>query len=230
LLALSNASLLLCLPATMVWILWPRIWEPRRLLGAALASVVFVVVMAPWVIRNEMTLHAFVPTRANLGIELYDSMLPANDAFPWGTTLPLWPGDPEFQQYVRMGEVAFARMRGDQAKAAMRAHPGLLLSRTRDRFLFFWDDTPHADDKHLAQEFFRNLSYAFLSLCGLMGLGLALKRHVPGSVLLGLVFLLVPLPYYLVTVQARFRHPIEPLIAILGVYLFRSTQPREKAL
>ena len=38
--------------------------------------------------------------------------------------MPLWTGDPEFKQYVRMGEIAFARMRGDEAKARMRAHPG----------------------------------------------------------------------------------------------------------
>jgi len=44
------------------------------------------------------------------------------------------------------------------------------------------------------------------------------------------VFLLVPLAYYVVTVQARFRHPIEPLIAILTVYLFRSTTPRRAKL
>jgi hypothetical protein len=46
--------------------------------------------------------------------------------------------------------------------------------------------------------------------------------------LFALCFLLVPLPYYLVTVQARFRHPLEPLIAILGVYLFRSAEKRAK--
>ena len=73
------------------------------------------------------------------------------------------------------------------------------------------------------QEYFRNLSFSFLSLCGLLGLGLALKRRVPGASLMAWMFLLVPLPYYLVTVQARFRHPLEPLIAVLGVYLFRST-------
>ena len=120
-------------------------------------------------------------------------------------------------------------MRQEQAEAAIRAHPGQFWRFTRDRFLFFWDDTPHADEKHLGQEFLRNLSYAFLSLCGLLGLGLALKRRVPGAWLMALIFLLVPLPYYLVTVQARFRHPIEPLIAVLGVYLFRSTQPRKVA-
>jgi hypothetical protein len=27
-------------------------------------------------------------------------------------------------------------------------------------------------------------------------------------------------------VQARFRHPMEPLIAVLAVYLFRSTESR----
>jgi hypothetical protein len=30
-----------------------------------------------------------------------------------------------------------------------------------------------------------------------------------------------------VTVQARFRHPLEPLIAVLAVYLFRSTQAKK---
>jgi hypothetical protein len=39
-------------------------------------------------------------------------------------------------------------------------------------------------------------------------------------------FVLLPLPYYLVTVQPRFRHPIEPLITILAVFLFRSTAAR----
>jgi hypothetical protein len=69
------------------------------------ACVAFAAVMAPWVVRNERVLHAFVPTRSILGVELYESTLERNDGFPWGTTLPLWPGDPEFKRYVRMGEV-----------------------------------------------------------------------------------------------------------------------------
>jgi hypothetical protein len=234
LVALSNASLLLCLPVTILWVLWPRVWEPKTLLrpvaGAALACVVFAAVMAPWVVRNEITLHAFIPTRSNLGVELYESTLESHDAFPWGTAMPLWAGDPEFKRFVRLGEVEYARVRGNEAKARLHADPGLFWRYTRDRFLFFWDGTPHPPDRHPVQEYFRNLSYAFLSLCGLLGLGLALKRRVPGAWLMAWMFLLVPLPYYLVTVQARFRHPIEPLIAVLGVYLFRSTQPRKATL
>ena len=75
----------------------------------------------------------------------------------------------------------------------------------------------------------RQLNYASLSLCGLLGLALMLRRRVEGTGLFALVFLLAPVPYYAVTVQARFRHPLEPIIAILAVYLFRSAEKRIKA-
>ncbi len=230
LLALSNPSLLLCLPATLIWVLWPGLRAPqtlpRAIAGAALTSIIFAAILAPWVVRNAITLHAFIPTRSELGIEFYESVLPSHGGLPWGTTLPLWPGDPEFKQFIQMGEVSFSHMRADQAKAIVRAHPETFLRYTLDRFLYFWDGTPHPPDRHPTQEYLRQLSYAFISLCGLLGLGLALQRRVPGAALVALMFLLVPIPYYLITAGPRFRHPIEPLIAILAVYLFRSTTPR----
>jgi hypothetical protein len=235
LLALSNASLLLCFPAMMVWIAWPKLRDKgqgirdkssllRAMAGAAVACVVFALVMTPWVMRNERVLYAFVPTRSNLGVEMVESTLERNDGFPWGTTLPLWPGDPEFQRYVRMGEVRYVAMRGAEAKARMRARPGRIAKWALDRFLFFWDGTPHPPEHHPAQEYLRQLSYAFLSVCGLLGLGLMLRRRVAAAGLFALVFVLLPLPYYLLTVQPRFRHPLEPLIAVLAVFLFRSAE------
>ena len=65
-----------------------------------------------------------------------------------------------------------------------------------------------------------------------MGLALALRRRIPAASLFAWTFVLLPLPYYLITVHARFRHPLEPLICILGVYLFQSatrTRLRRKA-
>jgi hypothetical protein len=191
-----------------------------------LTTVAFAVVLAPWVVRNERVLHAFVPTRSNFGVELYESTLERNDGFPWGTTVPLWTGDPEFKQFVRMGEVRFAKMRGEEAKERIRARPWRTAKWTLDRFLFFWDGTPHPPDRHPAQEYLRQLSYCFLSVCGLLGLVLMLRRRVEGAGLFALIFVLLPLPYYLVTVQPRFRHPMEPLIAVLAVYLFRSAEKK----
>ncbi len=66
------------------------------------------------------------------------------------------------------------------------------------------------------------MNFGFLSVSGILGLILSLRRRIPASWLFASAFLILPLVYYLVTVQARFRHPIEPLIAIFTVYLFRS--------
>jgi hypothetical protein len=39
---------------------------------------------------------------------------------------------------------------------------------------------------------------------------------------------MVPLTYYFITVQARFRHPLEPIMTILAVFLFQSATKRQK--
>jgi hypothetical protein len=232
LVALSNASLLIALPITGLWVIWPRlkVLQIRQVIaGPVLAGVVFAAVMSPWWIRNERAFGTFVATRANLGAELYESTLPSNDGFPWGPTLPMWPGDPTFKLYVQMGEVRYSAMRKQQALDRIRENPKQFLRWAGDRFLFFWINVPHAPENRPMQEVGRRLNYSFLSLAGLMGLGLALRRRVPGAVLMAWMFLLLPLPYYFVTVQARFRHPLEPLITVLGVYLFRSTEPRKRS-
>lgn len=231
--ALSNASLLLAFPACIVWVLWPVIrgarvgkWRAGRrpLAGAVLAVIAFATVLAPWVIRNQRTLHAFIPTRANLGVELWQSTHFYFYGIPWGGAMPLWPGDPEFQRYVRQGEVAYAAEKGVIARQRIRAHPGLFLRNAALRFQFFWFGVPHTTEKREISEFFRTLNYSFTGLAGLLGLALALRRRAEGAWLFLWCFALLPLPYYFVTVQARFRHPLEPLVALLAVYLFRSTQ------
>ena len=88
----------------------------------------------------------------------------------------------------------------------------------------FWVGVPK--DKPWAIELPRMLSYSFISFAGLLGLGLALSRRTPAAGLFTWAFLLLPATYYFVTVSARFRHPLEPLLTILGVYLFQSATPR----
>jgi len=222
--ALSNASLLLVFPASLLYIAWPNL--KGSLAGAITACVVFAIVLTPWVARNQRTMHAFIPTRDNFGIELYQSSLFYHDIFEWGQAVPLNTQDPSYIAYARMGEVAYAQMRGEQAKHTLATHKRTFAKLTAERVEFFWLGMPHGTSKHPAGEVIRTMNYVFLSAAGLWGLGLALKRRVPGSVLMLFVFALVPLVYYAVTVQSRFRHPIEPLICILTIYLFRSTTPR----
>ena len=227
LIALSNATLVLVAGASIVWGLWPRVKSRvglgRGVAGAVLGCVLVGAVMTPWVVRNERVFHAFVPTRSNFGVELWNATLWYHDAFPWGSAVPLTASMPEFRQFASMGEVAYGKMRGEQARANIKAHPGLYVKYTLLRVQYFWFGSPRSDDGKPWNEFFRILNFSFLSVSGVLGLLLALKRRVPGAWLMASVFGLVPLAYYAVTVQARFRHPIEPLICVLSVYLFRAS-------
>ncbi len=229
--ASTNASLVSMLPVTMLWILWPNIrdWRQTRLTlhlfaGPILACFVFALVLTPWTERNAYVLHVFAPTRDNFGIELWQSTLFAeNGPLPWGTTLPLAVHAPEFQRYAAEGEVRYAREKGELAKANIHAHPGTFVRYTLQRIQFFWGGTPHPENGHPMGEAVRVLNFSFTSLAGLLGLGLMLRRGVPGAGLFALTVVVLPAVYYMVTVQPRFRHPLEPLLTLGAVYLFRST-------
>jgi Dolichyl-phosphate-mannose-protein mannosyltransferase len=230
LIALSNPSLFLFLPACVFWMLWGLRFNLRslsRTLGKAiLAAVIVSACMAPWIWRNWRTFHAFIPTRGNMGAELYQSTLEQNNGFSWGPTLPLAVDAPEFVRYKTIGEVAYVKEKNEQAKVEMRKRPRRIVDWTVKRIYFFWAGVPHPFEKHPSVEIVREMNYSILSITGVLGLLLSLRRRVPGSWLFAFAFLLIPLVYYAVTVQARFRHTMEPLIAIFTVFLFQSAERR----
>ena len=121
LLALCNPSLLLCLPASLVWVFWGMRFDtkalPRQFAKAAVAGIIFSACLAPWVWRNFEVFHAFIPARGNLGAELYQSTREIHKGFPWGETIPLLPTDPEFRHYADVGEVEYVREKGSLGKS-----------------------------------------------------------------------------------------------------------------
>jgi 4-amino-4-deoxy-L-arabinose transferase-like glycosyltransferase len=227
LIALTNPSLCLFLPFCGVWILLGVRREvlPRQLLAAILAACVFLGCLAPWTYRNWRVFHTFVPVRANLGVELYLGNGPNATGFLMEYDHPFQ--DPvQLRLYRQMGEIPYAKMRGTLAKQWIRNHMGRFASISLERVYFFWAGVPHPSDPHWYNVVGRNLNYQFTSIVGLLGLLLALRRRVPAAWLFFWAFLLLPVTYYLVTVHARFRHPLEPLMAILAVYLFQSAEKR----
>ena len=228
LIALSNSTLLLFLPVCGIWILIGN--YHRRALGAAvLAGVIFLACIAPWTLRNERVFHQFIPLRGNLGAELYMGNGPGANGFLMEYDHPFQAPD-QLRAYAQMGEVEYVKMRGAKAKAFMASDRGLFIRNTLKRMYFFWASVPHAQEPHPSNEIFRVLNFGFASLAGLLGLGLALWRRVPAAGLWAWAFVLLPLTYYFVTVHARFRHPLEPLICVLAVYLFQSAKPRQEGI
>ena len=133
----------------------------------------------------------------------------------------------QLRLYAQMGEIPYAKMRSKEAFGVIRRDPRHFAGDTLKRVFFFWGSVPHPTDDAPWVEYGRNLNFVVTSVCGLLGLALALKRRAPAAGLFAWAFLLLPLVYYFVTVHARFRHPLEPLMAVLGVYLFQSAEPRK---
>jgi len=231
LIGLCDSSLLLFLPACGLWILAQKseVASHTRavFLRAVASAVVFIAVVSPWMVRNYLVFHTFVPFRSNLGAELYVGDGPGTLGFRYGVLIG--PAkDAQYQLYTRMGEIAYCRYRGDLAKAWIRKHPDHFIAISLKRFYFFWSSVPHPSMRHPSRDYVRQGTFCFASITGLLGLLLALRRRIPAAGLFAWAFALLPLTYYFVTVEARFRHPLEPLIVILSIYLFQSAEPRHK--
>jgi 4-amino-4-deoxy-L-arabinose transferase-like glycosyltransferase len=222
---LSNPALLIFLPACGLWVVAGKTREKRRLGGSLLATAVFIACFAPWIARNWIAFHRFVPTRANFGAELYLGNGPGATGLLMEYDHPIEAPD-QLRRYGAMGEIAYSKMRGGQALGVIRAHPALFVRNTLRRVFFFWGGVPHPDSATAWVEYGRSFNFVFASVCGLMGLALALWRRIPAAGLFASAFLLIPLVYYGVAAHARFRHPLEPLIVVLGVYLFQSAESR----
>jgi hypothetical protein len=225
LIALANPALLLFLPVCGVWMLARsgKAWQ-KHMPKAVASGLVFFAVIAPWSARNQQVFHQFVPFRTNFGAELYLANGPGATGAMMAYDHPI-VNERQLELYGQMGELRYTAWRGELARQAIHAdwpHFGRLCL---TRIYFFWFGVPNAEISLLAN-FGRGLNYGFTSLAGLLGLALALRRRIPCARLFAATFLLLPAVYYIVTAHARFRHPLEPLITLLGVFLFQQAELR----
>jgi hypothetical protein len=215
--------LLILLPVCGLWVLKGVPAWRRQLGGVVLAGLIFSACLGPWALRNWEAFHQFVPTRGNFGAELYLGNGPGATGLLMEYDHPIQAPD-QLRLYAHMGEIAYAKMRGKRAVDVIQAAPAVFARNTLRRLFFFWAGVPHPVSATPWVEYARSLNFIFASVCGLLGLALAVWRRVPGAGLFAWAFFLLPLVYYAVAAHARFRHPLEPLIVILGVYLFQSAE------
>ena len=216
--ALSSTSLLSFLPAAGLWAWYRRARRGKRsLAGVALASVVFLACIAPWLIRNYQTFGKFIFLRDNFGAELRLGNGPGADG-----TLMLYldaTHDPSaMRQFQAIGELPYIAMRKRQALDFIERDYARFAGLCIKRFIYFWAGPPKNTNPWWMSEAKNSL---FLASSALMfwGLGRAIRLRRPGAWLLFWLFLLYPAIYYFVYSIPRYRHPIEPEMAILAVFL-----------
>jgi 4-amino-4-deoxy-L-arabinose transferase-like glycosyltransferase len=218
LILLTNTAVVSMMPFCLLWLVYSR---PKRsqVAGAALCVFVAILVATPWLVRNYEVFGKFIFIRDNLPLEMYE----ANNDQSQG----LWmrnehPGnDPAaMRQFQETGELRFMAQKKEQVQQFLREHPGRFLWFTMERAVYFWIAPPQAtivDGYDLMIS--RHVNFGLAAAFAFAGLWLMIRRRVRGSFLLACFLWIYPLPYYLVNPFVRYKHPIEPEMILLIVYL-----------
>lgn len=221
--ALANTSLLAFLPVSGLWA-WHRRWKRGKasLGGVALASIVFLVCITPWLVRNYRTFGRFVFLRSNFGAELRLGNGPNADG-TWQEYLHPTQNVYEMRRYKAMGELAYVNERKQEAATFISENPVSFAILSLKRFIYYWGGVPKLA-KNPALAPLKNALFLTSSVLALWGLGRALRKRAPGAWLFFWLILSYSAVYYFVFPHPRYRHPIEPELGILMVYLVSETQ------
>lgn len=225
--ALNSPVLLSFLPVSGLWALYHQ-WKHGRsrrpgqlprtpVAGALLSGLVFFAIITPWLVRNHNTFGKWIFLRSNFGAELRMGNGPwANGT--WMYYLHPTQNVLAYRQYREMGEIAYVAERRRQAMEFIREDPARFLVISLKKFYYFWGGLPRAAETWRLAQFKNSLFLASSVLC-FWGLGLALLRKRRGAWLFFWLILLFPAVYYVVFPHARYRHPIEPEMGMLAIFL-----------
>lgn len=216
--ALANPTMLAFLPFSGLWI-----WRQRyrnglpSLGGVVVASVVFFAALSPWVIRNYEVFDRFVFLRDDFGLQFRLGNWKGADGMLMAYLQPnLNRG--ELEKFQTMGELAYAEACKREAFDWVHENPVRFAVISLKRFFYYWNGVPRATSSTSPVDF-RTSAFLATSVLALWGLGRAVNEKIPGAWLFAGLILTYPAVYYFVYPHARYRHPIEPELTILIVFL-----------
>jgi len=216
--ALSNPSMLAFLPASGLWIWYRRHKRGlRSFVGVVLASAVFFACLTPWLARNYRTFGRFVFIRDDFGLQFRLGNGPYADGRLMAYLQPNLNAV-EFEKFRRLGELAYAEECKRQAFEWIREHPERFATISLKRFVYYWAGVPK-EMSSAALFDFRNALFLASSVLAIWGLARAIRKKAPGAWLFLWLVLSYPTTYYFVFPHARYRHPIEPELLTLIVFL-----------
>ena len=222
--ALTNSSLLSFLPASGLWIWYRRSKTRKRsLAGVGLASLFFALTIAPWLVRNYEEFGKLVLIRSNFGAELRLGNGPGADG-TWMSYLHPTQNNLALRQYEQIGEIAYVAERKREAINFIRADYGRFAWISVKRFVYYWAGRPRSSGMSALID---NSAFLASSVLAFWGLGRALRKRQPGAWLFFWLLLSYPAIYYFVYPHSRYRHPIEPEMAILIAYVISEATTRK---
>lgn len=208
------------LPVALGLLAWEVLGTARRpgLLRSALVVGGMALACVPWTVRNERALGGVFFLRSNFGLELRMGNHEGAGAnldlsARGGTERHPRTDEDEARKVAELGELAYMRAAGREARAWIAAHPGEFLRLTGLRVGQFWIgpvDDPVA-----------MLGIGLLTLLSAVGAWRAFPS-LPADRRAALLvpLLLFPLVYYFVGFEARYRQPLDGLAFLLAASAF----------
>lgn len=225
--ALANPTMLSFLPFCGLWVWWRRYRRGlRSLAGVVLCSLVFFLVLSPWLARNYEAFGRLVFIRDDFGLQL---RLGNNKLADGISIVTLQPNlnKLELEKFQRLGEIAYEADCRRLAFDWIRAHPGRFAVISLKRFFYYWNGLPRPTDSVVPWDF-RSSLFLASSVMAVWGLMRALRQKRPAAWLFAGLVATYPTIYYFVFPHARYRHPIEPELFILVVFLASEVRSRTR--
>lgn len=184
-----------------------------------------ILIVAPWMVRNYLRFHRFVPVRDNLGLELSVSN---NDCAQFSIYKNLSSGcfdtfhpnhnASEAAKVRAMGEVNYNDLRLREAESWIGSHPEEFVSLSATRFIAFWVPTQNGDvPVTRGWRLERGILYIYLmTALSAAGLVTLYRRDLTSSVVCLTCLAAFPLVYYFVQFEDRYRYPIMWVTFLLG--------------
>ena len=189
-----------------------------------LASLAYAAVLAPWVARNYMLLHTFVPftTGASENLYLGNNEKNTTAGINWMTDV-----DPEVVARLRAipDEVERQRAFGAAAIEYIRDHPMVFVQRAGQKFVRFWNIVPNAPE-------YQGGLYRIVSAMSFGGVLIlsVISIFVWRRRLLDFAPLLLLIAYFtvvhMITIASlRYRLPLEPFLILIAAGTVSAAAP-----
>jgi len=217
---LTEPSVLVVVPFLMVLAAWKLAGAGQRWLAPGLvASLTLGATISPWLIRDALVFHRFIPMRDSMGLELWMGNNGSNLRWTSDDKHPLHDAG-ELAAY-NAGELAYMDHKAQQARTYISEHPRWYAWMCVRRSLYLWTGYWSFDKSYLAMEPFdpENVPFATgLTVLGIIGLYLAWRRKPYEAIRYGGVLILFPVVYYFTHPEPYHMRPLDPLLVILGCY------------
>jgi hypothetical protein len=196
----------------------------KWLLPPVVAALMMAATISPWLVRDAMVFHHFIPMRDSMGLETW--MGNNGYSLRW-TSDQLHPlHDAKELAAYNAGEIAYMDHKRREAHAYIVAHPAWYAWMCARRAVYIWTGYWSFDPAYLQLEpmDLENIPFATaVTLLAITGLLVAWRRRRSDgtgydAVRYGVALFLFPLVYYFTHPEPYQLRAMDPLMVVLGCY------------